>query len=119
MSSRTLSKPWALIDGNNGILTKLDKFLNLLRQHVSSSSNNSENTSLCLSVSYVHEKPDLIVGCRVRQTYGFLVVYASVRMHHFSRNTLYFIVLFRRSIKIFVCPFRLFSRSNTSRDTLI
>ena len=91
MSSRTSSKPWALIDGNNGILTKLDKFLNLnlSRQHISSSSDNSENTSPCLSVSYAHEKPDLIVGCRVRQTYGFLVVYASVRMHHFSRNTLY------------------------------
>ena len=54
VSSRTSSKPCALIDGNNGILTKLDKFLNLLRQHVSSSSNNSENTSLCLSVSYLH-----------------------------------------------------------------
>ena len=89
MSSRTSSKPWALIDGNIEILTKLDKFLNLLRQHVSSSSNNNENTSLCLSASYVYEKTDLIVGCRVRQTNVFLVVYASVRMHHFSRNTLY------------------------------
>ena len=85
----TVGEPWASADGKIGISTKLDKFLNLLRQHVSSSSNNSENTSLCLSVSYVHEKPDLIVGCRTRQTCGFLVVYASARMHHFSRNTLY------------------------------
>ena len=51
----TVGKPWALTDGKIGILTKLDKFLNLLRQYVSSSSNNSKNTSLCLSVSYVHE----------------------------------------------------------------
>ena len=83
----TVGEPWASTDGKIGILTKLDKFLNLLRQHVSSSSNNSENTSLCLSVSYVHEKPDPIVDYRVRQTYGFFVVYASVRMHHFSHNT--------------------------------
>ena len=86
---KTVGEPWASTDSKIGILTKLYKFLNLLRQHVSSSSNHSKNTSLCLSVSYVHEKPDLIVGCRVRQTYGFLVVYASVWMHHFLRNTLY------------------------------
>ena len=38
----TVGESWASIDGKIGILTKLDKFLNLLRQHVSSTSNNSE-----------------------------------------------------------------------------